>query len=87
VNLGGSDRGAFGFLADVRFPTGSEEDFQGSGEYAVRGLMVVSGRFGDFSPHLNGGYLWRSEKSLTDAVLVTAGFDQLMAPGPRWRST
>jgi hypothetical protein len=80
VNLGGSDRGAFGFLADVRFPTGSEEDFQGSGEYAVRGLMVVSGRFGDFSPHLNGGYLWRSEKSLTDAVLVTAGFDQLMAP-------
>jgi hypothetical protein len=80
VNLGGSDRGAFGLLADVRFPTGNEEDFQGSGEYAVRGLMVVSGRFGDFSPHLNGGYLWRSGKSLTDAVLVTAGFDQLMAP-------
>jgi hypothetical protein len=80
VNLGGSDRGAFGLLADVRFPTGNEEDFQGSGEYAVRGLMIVSGRFGNFSPHLNGGYLWRSGKSLTDAVLVTAGFDQLMAP-------
>jgi hypothetical protein len=80
VNLGGSDRGAFGFLADARFPTGSEEDFQGSGEYAVRGLGIVSGRFGDFSPHLNVGYLWRSGESLTDAFLATAGFDQLMAP-------
>ena len=60
MNLGGSDRGAFGFLADVRFPTGNEEGFPGSGEYAVRGLFIVSGRFGNFSPHLNGGYLWRS---------------------------
>jgi hypothetical protein len=80
VNLGGSDRGAFGFLADARFPTGNEEDFQGSGEYAVRGLGIVSARFGDFSPHLNVGYLWRSGESLTDAFLATAGFDQLMAP-------
>ncbi|HEY7029658.1 MAG TPA: hypothetical protein VH438_18725 [Gemmatimonadales bacterium] len=80
VNLGGSDRGAFGILVDGRFPTGNEDDFQGSGEYAVRGLGIVSGRFGNFSPHLNAGYLWRSGKSLTDAVLATAGFDQLMAP-------
>ena len=80
VNLGGTDRGAFGFLADVRFPTGQEDDFQGSGEYAVRGLFIASARFNNFSPHLNGGYLWRSGTSLTDAVLVTAGFDQLMAP-------
>ena len=80
VNLGGSDRGAFGVLADVRFPTGNEDDFLGSGEYAVRGLVIVSARFGKFSPHLNAGYLFRSGKSITDAVLVTAGFDQLVAP-------
>ena len=80
VNLGGSDRGAFGLLADVRFPTGNEKDFLGSGEYAVRGLGIVSARYGNFSPHLNVGYLWRSGKSVTDAFLATAGFDQLMAP-------
>lgn len=79
VNLGGSDRGAFGLLADVRFPTGNENDFQGSGEYAVRGMGIVSARYGNFSPHLNVGYLWRSGKSVTDAFLATAGFDHLMA--------
>ncbi|HXG45314.1 MAG TPA: hypothetical protein VNJ71_11210 [Gemmatimonadales bacterium] len=80
VNLGGTDRGAFGFLADVRFPTGNEDDFLGTGEFAVRGLAILSGRFGSFSPHLNGGYLYRAGNSLTDAVLATAGFDQLVSP-------
>ena len=68
------------YLADVRFPTGNENDFQGSGEYAVRGMGIVSARYGNFSPHLNVGYLWRSGKSVTDAFLATAGFDHLMAP-------
>jgi hypothetical protein len=80
VNLGGSERGAFGFLIDARFPTGREEDFLGSGEFALRGLGIVSGRFGGFSPHLNLGYQYRSGTSLTDAVLATAGFDDLIAP-------
>jgi hypothetical protein len=80
VNLGGSERGAFGFLVDARFPTGAEEDFLGSGEFALRGLGIVSGRFGNFSPHLNFGYQYRSGSSITDAVLATAGFDDLLAP-------
>ena len=80
VNLGGTDRGAFGVLADVRFPTGDEDNFLGSGSYAVRGLVVASARFGLFSPHLNAGYLYRSGKSINDAVLATLGFDQLVAP-------
>jgi len=80
VNLGGSERGAFGFLVDARFPTGAEEDFLGSGEFALRGLGIVSGRFGNFSPHLNLGYQYRSGTSITDAVLATAGFDDLLAP-------
>jgi hypothetical protein len=80
VNLGGSERGAFGFLIDARFPTGNEKDFLGSGEFAMRGLAIVSGRFGNFSPHLNLGYQYRSGSSFTDAVLATGGFDDLLAP-------
>lgn len=80
VNIAGTDRGAFGVLADVRFPTGNEDDFLGAGEYQVRGLAIASARFGSFSPHLNAGYLYRSGDDLTDAALVTAGFDQLVAP-------
>jgi len=79
VNLGGSDRG-LGLLTEVRFPTGDENQFQGSGEYAVRVLGIASARYGNFSPHVNAGYLYRSGESLTDAVLTTAGFDQLLAP-------
>jgi hypothetical protein len=80
VNLGGSERGAFGFLVDARFPTGNEDEFLGSGEFALRGLGIVSGRFGNFSPHLNVGYQYRGGSSITDAVLATAGFDDLLAP-------
>jgi hypothetical protein len=79
INLGGSDRG-IGLLTEARFPTGDENEFLGSGEYALRFLGVASARYGNFSPHLNAGYLWRSGESLTDAVLTTAGFDQLLAP-------
>jgi hypothetical protein len=78
VNLGGSDHG-LGLLTEARFPTGEEKDFLGSGEFALRVLGIASARYGNFSPHVNAGYLYRSGKSLTDAVLTTAGFDQLMA--------
>lgn len=80
VNLGGSERGAFGLLTEARFPTGNEDDFLGTGEFAMRVLGIASARYGNFSPHLNAGYLFRSGKSITDAVLTTVGFDQLMAP-------
>jgi hypothetical protein len=79
VNLGGSERGAFGLLTEARFPTGNEKDFLGTGEFALRVLGIVSARYGNFSPHLNGGYLYRSGKAITDAVLTTAGFDQLVS--------
>lgn len=80
VNVAGSERGAIGLLTEARFPTGNEDDFLGTGEFAVRVLGVASAQYGDFSPHLNVGYLYRSGKSITDAVLTTAGFDQLLAP-------
>ena len=67
-------------LAEGRFPTGSEEDLRGSGAVALRGLAIVSARLGEFAPHLNVGYQYRGRELDPDAFLLTAGFDQLLAP-------
>lgn len=80
VNLSRMETGAFGILADVRFPTGSQEDLLGSGSLALRGLGIVSARWGSFSPHLNAGYLFWAEDWLNDALVATVGFDQLVTP-------
>ena len=80
ANLRQGDPLSVGILADVRFPTGSESDLLGSGAFAVRGLAVLSSRFGNFSPHANVGYLYRGGAFETDALLGTLGFDHLLAP-------
>jgi hypothetical protein len=80
VNLRRNAPLAVGVLADVRFPTGSENDLLGSGAFAARGLAIVSAQFGNFSPHANVGYLYRGGAFETDAVLGTLGFDHLLAP-------
>ena len=80
VNLSRSDRTNFSLLADVRFPTGSEDDLLGSGHVAARALGVLSARFGTFAPHANIGYLYRGGALQNNAVLATVGFDHLMAP-------
>ncbi len=71
---------AVGILAEARIPTGDERDLLGAGSFAGRGLAIVSGRFGAFSPHANVGYLYRGGQFETDAVLATAGFDNLLSP-------
>jgi hypothetical protein len=80
VNLRRSDPLSVAVLGDVRFPTGSESNLLGSGAFAVRGLAILSARFGDFSPHANVGYLYRGGAFENDAVLATLGFDHLLAP-------
>jgi len=40
----------------------------------------VSGRFGEFAPHANAGYAIRTSDDQQDAILATAGFDQLLVP-------
>jgi hypothetical protein len=79
IRLAQSERSAFAVLADARFATGAERDLLGSGHTSVRGLGVVSARFGPFSPHANVGYLYRSGGDLTDAVLATGGFDHALS--------
>ncbi len=80
LRLGQGEHSAFAVLADARFATGSEADFLGSGNTSIRGLGVVSARFGAFSPHANVGYVHHTGGIQTDAVLATAGFDHVMAP-------
>lgn len=81
IRLVQGERSGFAVLAEARFATGSEEDFLGSGDASIRGLGVISARFGAFSPHANVGYTRRTGDLRTDAVLVTGGFDHALA---RW---
>ena len=80
VNLMRSERTSFALLGDARFPTGSAQDLLGSGHFSGRALGILSAQFGAFSPHANVGVLLRNTDSLNNAVLVTVGFDHVMAP-------
>jgi hypothetical protein len=80
VNLREGTPVSLAVLGDGRFPTGSEEDLRGSGAVQLRGLAIVSARLGDFSPHVNVGYQFRGRTLDNDSFLLTAGFDQLLAP-------
>jgi hypothetical protein len=80
VNLRQATPVSLAVFAEGRFPTGSEEDLRGAGAVALRGLGIVSARLGEFSPHLNVGYQYRGRALDNDAFLLTAGFDELLAP-------
>jgi hypothetical protein len=80
ASLTETDRIGVSVMADGRLPTGDEDNFTGTGHLALRALGIVSARFGSFSPHLNGGYAYRTGDLQNDAVLLTAGFDQLLTP-------
>lgn len=80
INLKQSERSGFAVLVDARFPTGDEDNFLGSGEFAARGLGIASAQWGDFAPHANVGYLYRAGDRQSDAILATVGFDELVAP-------
>jgi hypothetical protein len=80
VRLSETPNRGLALIGDIRFPTGREEDLLGSGEISARGLAVVSGQFGEFSPHLNAGFLYRGGDRQNNALLVALGFDHLVAP-------
>lgn len=83
VNLspsGANARTGFALLGDVRLATGKEDDFLGSGSTSTRVMGVMSGTFGDFAPHVNAGAAIRGGDDQTNALLATAGFDQLVKP-------
>ncbi len=79
IALAESERTRFSILADARLPTGDEANLLGSGKLSVSGLGILSADYGDFSPHLNVGYLHRGGDLQNDAFLATAGFDQALS--------
>ena len=79
LNMRQTPDASFAVLLDGRFPTGSQKDLLGSGKFAGRALMILNSTFGDFSPHLNAGYLHHAGTQQNDAVLGTVGFDNRMS--------
>ncbi len=80
IAVGESETTRFSILGDARFATGDEADLLGSGSASIRGLGIISAQFNRFSPHVNVGYVYRSAELQNDAVLLTAGFDHVLAP-------
>jgi hypothetical protein len=79
-NLSQTDRAGFSVLVDGRFTTGNPEDLLGTGHATVGALAIISARFGDFTPHTNLGYVYRTGHMENSALLATVGFDHRMAP-------
>jgi hypothetical protein len=79
LNFRDTPSASFALLVDGRFPTGSRQDLLGSGKFAGRVLAVLNSRIGDFSPHVNAGYLYHAGTEQNDAVLGTVGFDDRIA--------
>jgi hypothetical protein len=80
TSLRSTDRLGLALMADARLPTGSAENLTGAGHLSVRALAIASARMGDFSPHLNAGYAFRTGPGRNDVFLATGGFDQPMSP-------
>ncbi|MBL0941016.1 MAG: hypothetical protein IBJ03_19180 [Gemmatimonadaceae bacterium] len=78
VNAFNTATTAVALLADARFPTGDAQDLLGLDHFVLRSQAVISSRFGDFSPHLNTGFLYRAGGQQNHSVLATAGFDHLL---------
>lgn len=78
VNFGQGARYGAALLAEVRLPTGDEENLLGAGTTSIRTLGIVGAQFGTFALHANGGYVVRTSAFQNDAVAMTLGFDQLV---------
>jgi hypothetical protein len=80
------DAFAMAAAADVRLPTGNEDDLLGSGATQAKLFLVLGGSPGRFSPRASAGYTFSSGGSdltgdLPDEVSYTAGLD--LVPFPR----
>lgn len=78
IGLGGTAERGVALLGDIRLPTGSQEDFHGSGGLAGSWIVVGSMQKGNFAPHANVGLALRTGEGQTNAMLATLGFDHML---------
>jgi hypothetical protein len=79
AHLGQTQGFGFGVAGDIRLPTGDSANFLGSGQTSARVIGIVSGRIGNFGPHLNAGFNYRSGANQTSSIVGAIGFDHLIA--------
>ncbi len=79
ANLLHANGAGFALLGDVRLPTGDSANFLGSGHMSARVLGVLTGRSGNFAPHVNGGYALRTGDNQNNSIIGALGFDQLFS--------
>lgn len=68
-------------LLDIRLPTGSQDDFLGTGKTNIRLCWIASKKIGNFAPHFNLAYDRRSAELDSDEFELVAGFDQKITSG------
>lgn len=74
-----SEHVSLALLTDLRFPTGDERNFLGSGAYGIKPFAAISLRTKTFTPHFNLGYQWNGS-SLLGGNILTGTKDNL----PSW---
>jgi hypothetical protein len=63
VNVISGEKSRVAFGGEVRFPTGDEFNFLGSGAYGFKPYIIYS-RSGRVTPHINFGYQWNSSSAI-----------------------
>jgi hypothetical protein len=79
MHLAGTNSRGIAFLADVRVPTGDEQNFHGAGKLSASGILIASSTNGNFSHHANVGYASRTGEGQNNAILATLGFDYMLS--------
>ena len=68
--LANSDNLAVSAVGDVRFPTGNERNFLGSGAWGVRPMAAITYKKGGLAPHVNLGFQWNGKSVLAGDLLA-----------------
>ncbi len=64
------EHGGVAVAADLRLPTGDEENLLGSGAVGVKPFAALSLKYGIFSPHVNVGYQWNGDSKLAGDIIT-----------------
>jgi hypothetical protein len=66
-----NEKAAIAVLTDIRFKTGDELNFLGSGATGIKPFVAISLKHGPLSPHINIGYGWNGDSIMADRVQLS----------------